>query len=749
MPDVLPLRLEKLLFSVREIALAGHLARQIKDDDLARTFGRRVLVRVGDLIIQTQSLKALVVAAGADYQDLKQRREALTEVYEEYSKRTRDKLAAHVQDLDLQQRLDLWFGIDDSTLDYFVSGALEIYCNCLGGMLLPGYQIYTPFQELVDDRLTELLGVVERRDAGRVVMSSDALALTRSNTVAALNFTPVHERAGQLAAIARWVHITKELLGCTRGHPNLQRMLRAQLVTDVVSFADCLITRGGGQQQAGLDQLVPPNGRTVIDKFVEVFRYDDVLAPMRLVRNHIGAHLEQQDHMTLGDIHAEADSLQEGEILETFGRLASAFRSVCREVDFLHHHLQTDVVIAGAIAVSERAGYRPFDPGQPRPATSPRPVATNFFSLADVNAAIDTWVEAGDASHEARDAIWNACSLGPVVETVSQQNGRDLEYRIVHQGLEQALQSDDDHRFLRVVELIHSLSGGYPDPLMVVLQRALDVTRNNAEHRLVPLVDALGELSVSEPEALCDWLGRYRDAQSVVVQVSAIVAVLGLRCLGAAKAARNGTVSTPSIVTALLLEIDTLHPTRRVLAGLAAGGRFVGGNLWLWSQDTLVREHDALIHWLTDCIRSHFPIASDDTFKALVAHGDYCSLGTFLAEHEGLDDTTREMFYRFVADGRVRASRNVAIRQQALVNRARACVRLDREADALRLINVVWADVAAQPGLLIACLEIAAAVDVDVVARIQQLQRHFSLTGEQSDRLVALECHVREYTKGL
>ena len=131
-----------------------------------------------------------------------------------------------------------------------------------------------------------------------VEMGSDPLALTRNNTSAVMNTTPVHARAGQLALIRRWIAIESDLLERLKSFPRIVRIFRARIVTDIVSFCDCLVTRpvlpSAPQAMDGLDKLIAANGGSSapIDDFVAAANFETELQSARTLRDSIGAHVE-------------------------------------------------------------------------------------------------------------------------------------------------------------------------------------------------------------------------------------------------------------------------------------------------------------------------------------------------------------------------------------------------------------------------------------------------------------------------
>jgi hypothetical protein len=57
-----------------------------------------------------------------------------------------------------------------------------------------------------------------------IEMGTDPLAMTRNNTAALLNMTPVHARAGQLVLIRRWIAMQIDLLDRLAAHLRIVRI---------------------------------------------------------------------------------------------------------------------------------------------------------------------------------------------------------------------------------------------------------------------------------------------------------------------------------------------------------------------------------------------------------------------------------------------------------------------------------------------------------------------------------------------
>jgi hypothetical protein len=241
---VIPTRLEKLKFIVEEMQLAFHLAMHLTDPFVARTLARHILIRAENFIEHARGLRKPLNAAGYDTRNFHKTKEAYASNFEEYFQVSRDRLGAHVQDFDFGKRIELWKDIEIVKISFFVDGAKEIY-RSLAALKLPGYIDYAEPPELIDPAVLEVLHQFQRAIDNRqgIELGTDPLAMTRNNTAAVLNVTPLHSRAGQLALIRRWIAIQRDLLDNLAAHPRIVHILKARIITDLVSFCDCLVTR--------------------------------------------------------------------------------------------------------------------------------------------------------------------------------------------------------------------------------------------------------------------------------------------------------------------------------------------------------------------------------------------------------------------------------------------------------------------------------------------------------------------------
>ena len=303
------------------------MAMHLTDPFLTRTIARHILVRAENFIEHARGLRRPLNDAGHDTRAFHKAKEAYASVFEKYFKLARHRLGAHVQDFDFGKRIELWNDIEIVKVSYFVDGAREIYQN-LAALALPGYVAYVEPAALSDSGLLESLRQIQRSIGARnwVEMGTDPLAMTRGNTAAVLNTTPVHARAGQLALIRRWIALQLDIREKLIAYPAISRIFKARIITDIVSFCDCLVTRpvtpGAPQAMDGLNKLVQAEGQpsAPIDSFVTASHFDTELAAVRAVRDKVGAHLEIDETYSLATLLADLDSYDLAKAPERFRR---------------------------------------------------------------------------------------------------------------------------------------------------------------------------------------------------------------------------------------------------------------------------------------------------------------------------------------------------------------------------------------------------------------------------------------------
>jgi hypothetical protein len=515
----LALRLEKLGFLAKEMQLAQRLAQFAPTDADARMLARHVLIRAKDFIEHARQLRKPLNAAGFDTRKFHELKEYVAQEFDAYFQKVRDKLGAHVQDLEFLERIEQWNSVDSSKSEFFVDAAAEIY-RLLEGLSVPGYLPLTEFPELSDPDFDQTL--VDYRGSGSKVVSvemgSDSLSMTRPNSTSMLNMHPIHARGGQLALLHRWIEAQKKLLVRFAAYPNVIRILKSRIITDVISACDCLVTRpialGAPQAMDGLDTLLTASDgpQHPIEKFKAVFDLDKVAEPLRTVRNKIGGHLDEDPTVPLPALLKMLDETPVGDAFKLYDTLRGVFQQTAVELRYLATFLADGSTLYGVSGTQKGDSVTPFD-DKPTPGRAV-PIHERYpESDEELAAKLEDWLTGDEATKgRARSAFYQAFMSTPVVEMVQTEDRiggathhHQHELRSAHQFLLRALQEEKDpNRVIGMLELARANSSGYPQPLTDILLRF--ATSPQGAPYLSPIATCIGDLAVWRNERARQFL---------------------------------------------------------------------------------------------------------------------------------------------------------------------------------------------------------------------------------------------------
>ena len=511
-----PARLAKVRFITQELELALLVARSLPDDHARRVLARRVVIRAKDFIDHARQLRKPLQLLGVATRDFHARKEAYAQSFVEHFPVLRDRMGAHMQDVELLNRLQLWSDIEVVKLSYFVDGAREIYAHALGPLKLLGYDAYASFPEVADGSLEAALeGFCKAtHQPPGVRMAVDAVAGTRPDALVMLNEHPAHVRAKQIVSLVEWASLEDRLCGALERFPNAYRLVKSQLVTDVVSLADCISTRpvpaGSMQEMKGLDILLAEAGAVawLLDEFKKAFRFEDAVAALRPARDMIGGHLDDDPNASLSALHAELDSVSYIDLLRFLDKLQAVFEAVCREVVWLGSYLHHGERIHGVQAVVGHHDYvKPFDAGSPSQAPAELRGAFDY-SFQAASAQLDAWMRGDHDAEDARQYFWGAFLHGPVAERCERHGGRG-ELRDAHLFVLRRFEGASRAERVRLLELIVGCRSGSPSELVELLLRMRDYLAEQGDCTLDgEIMDSLSRLPAEHDEPVASALAE-------------------------------------------------------------------------------------------------------------------------------------------------------------------------------------------------------------------------------------------------
>jgi hypothetical protein len=524
------LRLEKMRFLIAEMQIAFQLAEFAPDSFTSRTLALHIVMRAENFIEHARAIRnPLNIPRSSEYHITK---EAYAQTFAEYYDVARDKIAAHFQDLDFSKRIEIWNAIDKSKIEYFVDGAVQIY----GNLAVLGLSDFVPYVRptvLADPVFKTELGALSLRriDRNWVEMSSDPLAATRENTTAVFNTHPIHVRAGQVTLIKRWIVMLLPLLVRFRCFPDVGRILRASIITDFVSYCDCLVTRPvsptAPQAMSGLNAILAREGipAAALDEFVAKSRFGEKLDAARLLRNKVGAHLDEDDAQSMGNLLAMLDGFDLVSMLNFLDRLHEAFRVVCVEHPILRLHAADGQrvygVTASAFPTQPYSGETAL--GEP---SRPRKYSDDEESYRH---HLRQWLD-GDGNQKAdgRQYFIDAIKQSEITEIIEEKEyfGQSYrlhrrEYRKVYKLFEEFLSTCSLGDFSGAVELFQSLAGIDPEVLADVLAR---VNIGGDADKAVWVGFGLGRLASPHQSKVMELLVRLSSHNIWSVRLQALIA---------------------------------------------------------------------------------------------------------------------------------------------------------------------------------------------------------------------------------
>ncbi|MFT6550175.1 MAG: hypothetical protein ACJA1I_000202 [Zhongshania marina] len=527
-------QLEKLNFIVEEIHLAHSVAIHVSDQFLARTLARHIIVRAENFIQHARKIRKPLNNAGFNTRQFHSSKETYAKEFDEYLKDARHKLGAHIQDLDFGRRIELWNDIEVIKIGFFVEGAREIY-ESLSSLNIPGYSSFVAPTELPEDRIVELLSRIQNccDSYSFVELGADPLALTRENTVSLLNSTPIHSRAAQLTLIHRWISMQRELFELFRSFTCISRIIKERLITDIVSYCDCLITRrvtqGSPQEMDGLDVLIRDASLSseVIDTFVSSSNFNAECQNARLLRDRIGAHLEIDESVSLSELLSSLDSYNLDKCLQFYDRTRRTFTKTCRNILFLQPYLSDGQRINGVSA--SRISSVPYSGNTQSTRFSNAPSAPTY-SDDEFMVNLANWHNGDKGLKEsARGYFYEAFTHSAAIETLVENEElgggvriRRHEYRKAHKFIENILTSaTTDYEFQSIVRLGVSCRNGYPYQLAEMLARR---HHDNAPFRQVMICSALGDIADLSHNLVTQYLEKYSSSEIWPVRLHSLLA---------------------------------------------------------------------------------------------------------------------------------------------------------------------------------------------------------------------------------
>lgn len=751
-------RVEKLKFLTEELHIAHCLATHAPDAFSARTLARHILVRAENLIVHARGLRRPLNVAGYDTRAFHKTKEAYAAFFDEYFQLSRDRLGAHVQDFDFGRRIELWNDIEIIKIGFFVEGARELYSG-LAAMNLPGYAPYTDPPELADASFNAMLREFQTSSDNRhwVEIGADPLAMTRDNTSAILNMTPVHQRAGQLGLIRRWINAQSCLLEKAVKHRRTSRILKARILTDIVSFCDCLVTRsvpaGAPQEMEGLDRLISANGQLAapISDFVAASNFDSELQSVRAIRDEIGAHLEIDDARTMNSLVADLDGFDLEKAKGFYKLVEDVFTKVCRTILYLRTYAADGQRLYGVTAIANPS--IPFSgsasAGPPAPPSSPPINDEEAYHMY-----LTQWLDGDEAQRgDARQFFWIAFSASEAVEQIYERetfgagtriSTHDFRkaHRFIASSLPAAISESD---FRGILDLILTCGRGWPYPLAELLVRYGQAATDYRQQWLI--CHALGEMASWPHASVAGFLEARTKVAQWGLRLQATLALFKTFVMSEGLYRVNNKGKTRADYSTSVRSLTASMATPElIICSLAFASILSGPKIGPLSQpfaDDYARLQANIETLCAPYLKDDAELAKAKTLKQLIQTHDYVGVCVLLAID--LQDDARKQFRETLIDACCSGSIVTAAHEQAARHLAMCFLLRKDHGEALRIAQGI---ATRNPELIVAQVLVARILadkpgsEDDAVQKIADIRRLYKLDASNDAALAAAEQDV-------
>lgn len=355
---------EKVLYCLRMMSLIDWLTQFISDDYNQRILARHILVYLDSFIELAPQLKNKIKKTGVNVNSAKQKLNQLRQDYEDFYSKIRDKLAAHRQDLPLVQRIELWNEIDNTTVKSFICDALNIYndLNNLSNIVQP----FTEFKSKQNCQLINNLNSLNTQNNNSPKLSSDNLAISRSNTSVVIPCCEIQHRCSQITSVLSTIKFLQDIYPALSLDRDTKRLGQAMITVDIFNLIDNLYPFTHSNPAHNIKSLLEICQEENLDKYSILENSNNnrdinTEDEFREVRNKIAAHVDLKK--TLNDLLVLLDSKNIQQLIDkVFNPANQAFQDWCQSDPATHIFLvHLNPEIKNITEIEDLGGYKPYD----------------------------------------------------------------------------------------------------------------------------------------------------------------------------------------------------------------------------------------------------------------------------------------------------------------------------------------------------------------------------------------------------
>ncbi|MDQ0154186.1 hypothetical protein [Robertmurraya andreesenii] len=691
--------LEKMMYALRNMQVANSILSIKNSSFFKRVISRIILIRLPDFIRYARMVNNETKGnrSKADHAKVKEELNTLSNLYQEYLEDQRNKFGGHFKDEDYFERIQLWSEIQADKMIFFFDLAEEIT-----DLLVPGQRKkYT----LEEKDMAVFKEISEQHDLEkRPMMGTDILALSRYNTVSAINTHELHVKPAILNSLK--IIIDYELNVLSRiSQQDLRLIFKTLVLVDIISFADTLFTRNistsSKQYMDGLDTVVE---RHSLQEAVAIF--DKVKSDMKIlveverfrgIRNIIGAHIDSNSSMKT--LLTQFDALNPNDLYFLFQDMLQLFQRVCRTDQTLKISQLGPTPIPDAIETTGQP-EKAYDSSS-IPAKSFTPLPYTYEAMSDI---WDTLLLEGKDDGNALDYFGRAFYSSEAISSWQREIPIGLhatryeypEYRIVHQFIENKLRENQhDLLTIRVLHRIIKSNNIGTSHILSTLLYQMSTDISNREGKLL-LLDMFGEISDVYEMDIIELLKKNTNSNDPLVARVAFYSLAlidakhnGIRRINGLGRHSGDEVDFSSF---LLQQLDKLTVQNKILVSLTllSSMYLEQGFVIYYEKYTKATYFPQLIN----CLQRYIPRLLrqtnvdeekvKDILKCIDLH-NYGKVAILIGDELSIKDEKKaKHFYEAVANGAIRIDWNQNV---LIMNRAIALSRLEYHDDAIKTVE--------------------------------------------------------------
>ena len=504
--------LDKMEYALLDIQITRALLKIKNSSFFKRSISRLIPIRLPDFIQYAREVNNDLSNGRLpkECRTMKDNLNALDALYQDYIADLRNKFGGHFKDIDFFERIQLWGQINEEDMLFFVSH-IEEFTNVLAvGTDVPSIPVVDMSDVDVITRISK-----DHDLEGKPTLATDALGLSRYNTISAIQVHELPAKANLLSSLRIIISYELSILREIR-QSEVVHVFKCLVLVDVISFFDNLFTRpvdpNAKQAMDGLDVIVERHGlATAVDMYKIAkteMRITERVEGLRSTRNLVAAHIDHT--LPLSTLIAQLDGVTLDEITEIYGLMNQFFEALCRSEHTLSTVLLGPTPMAGVIAVSQQpqSGFTKSD----RPQTTfPAP----DYSESEMEQMWDALTR--NPNDQKAIAYYRTAMMNSPMEEKWSETIKLGEYasrteihdiRLVHKFLQHKLQESrgDNVKTSLVIHVMVQIKNTDPATLLHILEEEYEPA---AESKIIEqFIFAFGELARVKDRRIVDILTK-------------------------------------------------------------------------------------------------------------------------------------------------------------------------------------------------------------------------------------------------